>query len=168
MSQLNRLIHSSGLLSFISCNTDHERPPVSPVIPPQYSDAHATRRVLTVALNAAPNSLAEPHLAINTIVLFCFSTNIAWRWCKSFTLQPKSRNPRLKSHYTNSKTENCRQTDIWVIWEKTSQEFDIHLFQYHSLYPLSTLSFSDKALIFSQPAFGLHAIAGKVEKKAVN
>ncbi len=34
MSQPNRLIHSSGLLSFIRCNTDHERAPVSPVIPP--------------------------------------------------------------------------------------------------------------------------------------
>lgn len=34
MSQPNRLIHSSGPLSFIRCNTDHERTPVSPVTPP--------------------------------------------------------------------------------------------------------------------------------------
>lgn len=41
---------------------------------------------------------------------------------------------------------------MWVIWEKISQEFDIHLSQYHSLYPLSTLSFTDKALMLFLPS----------------
>lgn len=67
-------------------------------------------------------------------------------------------NPNNKSLVAPSAIQTLKQgtahqeKDIWVIWEKTSQEFDIHLSQYHSLSPLSTLSFTDKALMPSLPS----------------
>lgn len=60
--------------------------------------------------------------------------------------------PLVKTALYRLQKNRDLQKDIWVIWEKTSQEFDIHLSQYHYLYPLSTLSFTDKALMLPFPS----------------
>lgn len=59
-------------------------------------------------------------------------------------------NPNKAAPSADSYSQTAeRQTGI--LWEKTSQEFDIRLSHYHFLYSLSTLPFTDRALMLSLP-----------------
>ncbi len=172
MSQPNRLIHGRGLLSFIRCNTDHERAPVSPVMPPLLFSHLYYKTCSHSSSDGSPEHFTQnsvsgqkcKHLGllVNTHCLSNSNANVIYSQFK-----PNNEILALNGSTQTPKTGSCRETDIWVIWEKTSQEFDIHLSQYHSLDPLSTLSFTDRlwCCLFLQPAFGLHAIAGKVKAK---
>lgn len=154
MSQPNRLIHSSGLLSFIRCNTDHERAPVSPVIPPllflrlsyktcSHSSSADKREHFTQKLWVRPKM---QNTSINVACLTAMQMGFIYSSSQTVKSSVKA------ALYSLQEWRKCRETDIWVIWEKTSQEFDIHLSQYHSLHPLSTLSFTDKALMLPLPS----------------
>lgn len=155
MSQPNRLIHSSGLLSFIRCNTDHERTPVSPVIPPLLF-LHLSYMTCSHSSSAGyPENFthnSESGQKYKNLALFpnnCLFNSHA----NVIYLQLKIWNPQLKQHYSDSKNNRGLQKyRHLVICEKTFQEFDIHLSQYHSLYPLSTLSFTDTALMLRFPS----------------
>lgn len=112
---------------------------------------NSTRRVLTVPLHTSQN-----------FFFFIKTARMNWKIISAAPQQQQQKQNCLLNSDVNAiylqimKTQvaagKCRETDMWVIWKKTSQEFDIHLSQYHSLYPLSTLSFTDKALMSSLPS----------------
>lgn len=82
-------------------------------------------------------------------------------------------NPNKAAPSADSYSQTAER-HVWVLWEKTSQEFDIHLSHYNFLYPLSTLPFTDRALMLSLPPtciwIACHGRKSKrgIKKNAVN
>lgn len=165
MSQPNRLIHSSGLLSFIRCNTDHERTPVSPVIPP----------------------LLFLHLSYMTCSHSCSAGDP-----ENFTRNSESGQKYKNSAFPNQhflfnrmqficSSEKNNATKITLFWLQklgTCGNTDIEEYVRQHLKNLTYISLSITPSILYQhchsltwlwcclslqSAFGLHAIAGKVE-----
>lgn len=146
MSQPNRLIHNSGLLSLIRCNTDHERTSVSPVTPPLVF-IHLSYKTCSHTSSAGdPENFGKKKkkfaLFPNEHGLFYFIARVIYLEFISRNAHPQRAIFRLRN------LGNWGNTDIWVICEKTSQEFDIlYLSLSLPLYLPSSLSFTDRSFM---------------------
>ena len=168
MSQPNRLIHSSGLLSFIRCNTDHERPPVSPVMLPllflhlSYETcSHSSSKGKPRIFHPIPLSQKKLQAFLFFYFYCCFTITrlFVQLRCKPnlFTVQPQIMKSLVKAAVHGDRRLSKMGESISRIWH-TSLSVSLSLsIVYQHCHSLTTLW----CRLFLQPAFGLHAIAGK-------